>query len=103
MPKGSPINKKMLKKFSPILSMAPEELRNQIDTIANAERFFSIPARVNGKYVLIVGMVLNDKVDARLNIDMEDFGYLVEVVKKVQVFLSSQLNESSEVGEGSEG
>ena len=102
MPKGSPINKKMLKRFDPILRMAPEELRNQIDTIANAERFFSIPAKVNGKYVLIVGMVLSDKVDARLNIDLEDFAYLMEVVKKVQAYLASQMENNSEVGEGSE-
>ena len=99
MPKGSPLDKSLVDRLDPFIKLMPKNVKDQIKVLEEAERFFTVPARVDGKYVVIVGIVLKKKVDAKLSIDKDDLKYLIEVTNKVRMYLSEDVSEQ---GEGSE-
>ena len=87
MPKGSPIDKKMLSQAKMVMPMLPAELKATFDTIVNSERYFTIPVRVenNGKeeYVIVIGLVLKKRINnVAPNFDAIDLSYLATTLRK---------------------
>ena len=92
MPKGSLIPKDVKKKIGMFEKFIPQEIVNQFKVLSQAERSFVIPVRYeeNGeiKYLIIAGMLLNDKVPVNVSYDDEDLELLRYALEKAEMALA---------------
>jgi len=92
MPKGSLIPRDVKKKVGMFEKFMPAELVNQFKILSEAERSFVIPVKIeeNGKvkYLIIAGMLLNDKVPVSVSYDEEDLDLLRYALEKAEMALA---------------
>jgi len=100
MPKGSLIPRDVKKKVGMFEKFMPSELVNQFKILSEAERSFVIPVKVeeNGeiKYLIIAGMLLNDKVPVQVSYDEEDLDLLRYALEKAEMALAKTKQKSQE-------
>jgi len=94
MPKGSLVPRDVKKKVSMFEKFMPQELVNQFRVLSEAERSFVIPVKVeeNGKvkYLVIAGMLLNEKVPVQVKYDEEDLDLLRYALEKAEMALAKR-------------
>jgi len=106
MPPGSLIPKDIRKKLGVFEKFAPKEVLEQIRILSEAERSFVIPVRVvmegKEKYLIIAGMLLNEKVPVSVTydeVDLELMGYALEKAKNVLAQRQKKENNEQEKNE----
>lgn len=83
MPKGNVlVPEEMLEKAKQFASLMPNEVKQQIKTLENMKRSFSLPARIDGDYVLLVGIVTSSPIRSTIAFDLEDLKIIMKVVLK---------------------
>lgn len=102
MPQGNVlVPEDMLKKAKQLSSFMPQEVKQQIKTIENMKRSFSLPAKVDGDYTLIVGIVTDSPLKGTIAYDLDDLKIIMRVILKAldrlgvnkQEFLSQFLQD----------
>ncbi|ABP73407.1 hypothetical protein [Acidianus bottle-shaped virus] len=94
MPSGNVlVPEEMIKKAKQLSSFLPAEVKQQIKTIENMKRSFSLPAKINGDYVLIVGIVTDSPIRSTIAFDLDDLKIIMEVVLKALDRLGVNRNE----------
>jgi len=103
MPKGSLIPRDVKKKVGMFEKFMPADLVNQFKILSEAERSFVIPVKVeeNGevKYLIIAGMLLNDKVPVQVNYDEEDLDLLRYALEKAEMALAKTKTQENNTTE----
>jgi len=100
MPKGSLIPGDVKKKVGMFEKFMPKELVNQFKILSEAERSFVIPVRIeeNGevRYLIIAGMLLNEKVPVTVSYDEEDLDLLRYALEKAEMALAKTKPKTQE-------
>ena len=92
MPKGSLVPRDVKKKIGMLEKFIPQDIANQFKILSEAERSFVIPVKIeeNGevKYLVIAGMLLNEKVPVTVSYDEEDLELLRYALEKAEMVLA---------------
>ncbi len=100
MPKGSLIPRDVKKKVGMLEKFMPSDLVNQFKILSEAERSFVIPVKIeeNGevKYLIIAGMLLNEKVPVSVSYDEEDLDLLRYALEKAEMALAKTKSKTQE-------
>jgi len=99
MPSGSLIPKDVRKKLGMFEKFAPQEVVDQIKILTEAERSFVIPVRLQmedkEKYLIIAGMLLNDKVPVKVSYDDVDLQLVEYALNKAKSALVEKQNKET--------
>lgn len=83
MPQGNVlVPEEMLKKAKQLSSLMPAEVKKQIQMLENMQRSFSLPAKIDGNYVMIVGIVTDSPVKGTIAYDLDDLKIILQVILK---------------------
>lgn len=94
MPKGNVlVPEEMLQKAKQFASFMPQEVRQQIKTLENMKRSFSLPAKIDGEYVVLVGIVTDSPIKSTIAFDLDDLKIIMKVIIKALDRLGVNRNE----------
>lgn len=83
MPAGNVlVPEEMIKKAKQLSSFLPAEVRQQIKTLENMKRSFSLPAKIDGNYVVLVGIVTDNPIKSTIAFDLDDLKIITKVILK---------------------
>jgi len=88
MPPGSLIPRDVRKKLGVFEKFAPKEVLDQIRILSEAERSFVIPVKIvedeKEKYLIIAGMLLDEKVPVSVSFDEIDLRLIEYALEKAK-------------------
>ena len=100
MPPGSLVPRDVRKKLGVFEKFAPKELLDQIRILSEAERSFVIPVRImedgKEKYLIIAGMLLNEKVPVSMSFDEIDLQLIEYALEKAKNALTQKQKKEEE-------
>ncbi|ALG96766.1 hypothetical protein [Acidianus bottle-shaped virus 2 strain ABV2] len=83
MPSGNVlVPEDVFKKAKQFSSLMPAEIKKQIQTLENMHRSFSLPAKIDNNYVMIVGIVTEAPIKASIAYDLDDLKIILQVILK---------------------
>lgn len=83
MPKGNVlVPEEMLQKAKQLSSFLPNEVKQQVKILENMKRSFSLPAKIDGSYVVLVGIVTDSPIKSTIAFDLDDLKIITRVVLK---------------------
>lgn len=83
MPKGNNlVPEEVFQKVKQFSSFIPSDMRKQIKVFENMSRSFSIPARLDNQYVLIVGIETDSPIKSSIVYDLDDLKIITKIVLK---------------------
>ena len=94
MPPGSLVPRDVRKKLGVFEKFVPKEFLDQIKILSEAERSFVIPVKImedgKEKYLIIAGMLLNEKVPVTVSFDEVDLQLVEYALEKAKNVLSQK-------------
>jgi len=106
MPPGSLLPRDVRKKLGVFEKFAPKDVLEQLRILSEAERSFVIPVRIiqdgKEKYLIIAGMLLNEKVPVSVSFDETDIQLIEYALEKAKNALAQKANQPKENGEVNE-
>lgn len=94
MPQGNVlVPEEMIRKAKQLSGFLPGEVKQQIKTLEDMKRSFSLPAKIDGDYVIIVGIVTNSPIKSTIAYDLDDLKIIMQVILKALDRLGVNRNE----------
>lgn len=83
MPSGNVlVPEEMIKKAKQLYGFLPAEVKQQIKVFENMKRSFSLPAKLDDDYVILVGVVVDSPIKSTIAFDLDDLKIIMKVILK---------------------